>query len=532
MASLPGKKKKWVLIIIIILSSACAAAAVIVISRWNCGPPPAAPLNANPNPNPNPNKFGIIAMNATVSALQRAYARAPLYLGVARVASSPQRRAAALEDCLELLDDSVDLAKAALVKIAGITLSLHRTRRSEEEVVDAQTWLSAALTNQETCIDGLRQSGADINGEMDESSHLLTRALAMVNNLREPRRPENIKNQDQDFPAWLSMSNRRLLQAPNGEAVFEANVTVAQDGSGQYLTIGEAVEQAPSKSKERYVIYIKAGVYQENVDVSKNKTNLMFVGDGMSNTNVVSHRNVKDGSTTFRSATFAVSGEGFIARDMSFVNDAGPNKHQAVALRVGADFSAIYRCSIFGYQDSLYVHSLRQFYRECNIYGTVDFVFGNAAVVLQDCNIVVRRPMPHQKNTITAQGRKDPNQNTGISIQNCRVLASRDLFSAQSSFQTYLGRPWKMYSRTVFIRTFIDDLIHPAGWLEWSGHYALQSLYYGEYRNRGPGAKLDKRVTWDGYRVIKTAEEAKNFTVANFISGSTWLPSTGIPFKG
>ncbi|KAJ6672854.1 PECTINESTERASE/PECTINESTERASE INHIBITOR 61-RELATED [Salix viminalis] len=96
-----------------------------------------------------------------------------------------------------------------------------------------------------------------------------------------------------------------------------------------------------------------------------------------------------------------------------------------------------------GYQDTLYVHSNRQFFRECNIYGTVDFIFGNAAVVLQNCSIYARKPMASQKNTITAQNRKDPNQNTGISIHACRILAGSDLAPSKGSFPTYLGRPWK-----------------------------------------------------------------------------------------
>lgn len=110
----------------------------------------------------------------------------------------------------------------------------------------------------------------------------------------------------------------------------------------------------------------------------------------------------------------AVSGDRFIAVDVTFRNTAGPEKHQAVALRSNADLSTFYRCSFEGYQDTLYVHSLRQFYRECEIYGTVDFIFGNAAAVFQSCNLYARKPMAAQKNAFTAQGRTDPNQNTGI----------------------------------------------------------------------------------------------------------------------
>ncbi|KAK2381751.1 putative pectinesterase/pectinesterase inhibitor [Trifolium repens] len=107
----------------------------------------------------------------------------------------------------------------------------------------------------------------------------------------------------------------------------------------------------------------------------------------------------------------AVSGERFIAVDITFKNTAGPEKHQAVAVRNNADLSTFYRCSFEGYQDTLYVHSLRQFYRDCKIYGTVDFIFVNAAVVFQNCNIYARKPTENQKNAVTVQGRTDPNQN-------------------------------------------------------------------------------------------------------------------------
>jgi Pectinesterase len=87
-----------------------------------------------------------------------------------------------------------------------------------------------------------------------------------------------------------------------------------------------------------------------------------------------------------------------------------------------------------------------------------------------------------------------------------------------------------MYSRTVYMETIMDDHINPAGWLEWNATFALQTLYYGEYKNTGPGSLLGKRVTWPGYRVITMPEEASKFTVAQFIGGYSWLPSTGVSF--
>lgn len=227
----------------------------------------------------------------------------------------------------------------------------------------------------------------------------------------------------------------------------------------------------------------------------------------------------------------AASGDGFIAQDVWFQNTAGPVKHQAVALRVSADLSVINRCRIDAFQDTLYAHTNRQFYRDSVITGTVDFIFGNAAVVFQKCNLVARKPMDKQNNMFTAQGREDPNQNTGTSIQQCNLTPSLDLKPVLGSFKTFLGRPWKEYSRTVVMQSFLDSHIDPTGWAPWDDKQStLNNLYYGEYMNNGPGAGTSMRVKWAGYHVITSAAEATKFTVAQLIQGGVWLTNTGVAF--
>ncbi|ERN03161.1 pectinesterase [Amborella trichopoda] len=443
----------------------------------------------------------------------------------------PDQRA--LSDCEELLSTSLGDISSCLADLSNSS--------SRSSSIHLQTFLSAAITNQYTCLDGFSYANHTLRSRIEANivniSRHISNSLAMFKKVRASELPENSDSGevfeeygrvDGGFPAWIPPKDRRLLQASANQT--NADLVVAKDGSGDFTTISEAIAKVPDNGKTRFVIYIKTGEYLENVDVGEKKTNLMLIGDGIEKTVVKASRNVVDGWTTFRSATFAVVGSNFIARDMSFENSAGPSKHQAVALRSGADLSAFYRCSFVGYQDTLYVHSLRQFYRECDVYGTVDFIFGNAAVVLQDCNLYARRPNPNQRNLFTAQGRVDPNQNTGISIQNCKVAAAADLIPVQSSFKNYLGRPWKQYSRTIFMQSDIGDLIDPAGWFEWSGDFALSTLYYGEYMNRGPGADTSNRVKWPGYRVINSSSEASQFTVASFIQGNEWLPASNVAF--
>ncbi|KAL1568096.1 pectinesterase [Salvia divinorum] len=454
-----------------------------------------------------------------------------------RQSLTPRERGA-LSDCVEMIDDTLDEVHASEAELKDFGFKNYSLAAHKENLL---TLLSAAQTNQDTCLDGFSHSGADkkvrealIAGQK-HVFRLVSNVMAIIKSLSDAEEAATLKARPEErrlgeeWPEWLSAGDRRLLQS----STVKADVTVAADGSGNHRTVAAAVAAAPEgrSVSRRYVIRIKAGVYRESVEIPKKKTNLMFVGDGRMNTIITASKNVVDGSTTFNSATVAVVGGGFLARDITFQNAAGPSKHQAVALRVNADHSAFYRCGMIAYQDTLYVHSLRQFYTHCVVVGTVDFIFGNAAVVLQNCDIQARRPNPKQKNMVTAQGRDDPNQNTGIVIQKCRITATADLKPVLSSFPSYLGRPWKQYSRTVVMQTDISNVIHPAGWFEWDGNFALATLFYAEYKNTGAGAATGGRVKWGGFRVLTSAAQAQPFTAGNFIGGGSWLKGTGFPFS-
>ncbi|XP_068634641.1 pectinesterase 2-like [Aristolochia californica] len=333
------------------------------------------------------------------------------------------------------------------------------------------------------------------------------------------------------FPSLLSGNETRLLESPSPSS--RANLVVAQDGSGNYRTIGEALDAAGMRRRTgRFIIYVKAGTYQEYLVVGVNLNNIMLVGDGREKTIITGSRSAaRGGHGTYGSATVGVNADDFIAQGITFRNTAGPQNYQAVALRSTGLRAVFYQCRFEGYQDTLYAHAGDQFYRDCEIYGTVDFIFGNAPVVIQNSIIYVRRPLSQQKNTITAQGRNGARENTGIIIQNSRIMAADDLRPVLGSVQTFLGRPWQMYSRTVYINCVIDDLVDPAGWLEWNGNFALATLFYGEYRNSGAGASTARRVKWPGYHVITSPSEASRFTIERFLEdGGSWLPSTGVPF--
>ncbi|KAG1354500.1 Pectinesterase 2 [Cocos nucifera] len=431
-----------------------------------------------------------------------------------RCGTKPERKA--WVDCWKLFGNTV----------FQLNRTLHHAK-STFTAFDSQTWLSASLTNLETCSKGFADLGASaeiIHPVMHYNlSDLISNCLA-INQLN----ATTDSTAAVDSPSFISAANRKLLQLSS-----QPDFIVAKDGSGNFRTIQGALDAAAalrSSRTSRIVIRVKAGVYNEYLQVVSSLSDLTMVGDGKGNTIITGSRSVASGSTTFSSPTFSVFGDGFIARDITFRNTFGPGS-QAVALLSGSDQSIFYRCSIEGYQDTLCVFTQRQFYRECDIYGTIDFIFGNAAVVLQNCNIFARRPRQGEANVITAQGRTDPNQNTGIVIHSSTIRPATELLPVRGTVSSYLGRPWQQYSRTVYLRNYIDSIIDPAGWLPFNGNFALNTLYYVEFGNTGPGSALSGRVKWLGYHVIKRPSLVRQFSVGRFIAGRKWIPSTGVPFN-
>ncbi|XP_048433296.1 pectinesterase/pectinesterase inhibitor PPE8B-like [Pyrus x bretschneideri] len=335
---------------------------------------------------------------------------------------------------------------------------------------------------------------------------------------------KQVSSSTQDLLKMLQAKPGRIEATAGLDFWKTPNVTVSQDGSGNFRTITEALAVAPSHSQNYFVIFVKRGVYKENVNIDGSKCNLVLIGEGMDVTTISGSRSFRGGWETFYSATFAVSADGFIAMDIGFENTAGPENYQAVALLSGGDRAVFYRCKISGYQDTLLVHAGRQFFRECQISGSLDFIFGYGAAVFQKCLITVKKTIPAVINTVTAHGRYAPNDPTGFSFQFCTISADSDVAAG------YLGRPWGKYSRTVFMQSYISNVIQPQGWIEWKGKSALDTLYYGEYTNNGPGAGLSSRVNWPGYHVIENPGEADEFTTAKFIEGDSWLTPTNIPF--
>lgn len=223
--------------------------------------------------------------------------------------------------------------------------------------------------------------------------------------------------------------------------------------------------------------------------------------------------------------------ENFVARAITFRNEAGPEGHQAVAFRSIGDKAALFDCSFEGSQDTLYYQNQRQFYRNCRIYGTIDFIFGKGAAVIQDSEIIARRPLANQFNTVTADGKEISSGSNGLVLQNCRIVPDNYLSSVRFEIPTFLGRPWKKEALTVVMQSELADFIRPEGYKLWDGESNHKTCLMYEYANRGPGSNTDHRSKeFSKFRVI-TKPEAAAFTAGPFLAGAQWLPQTGVPFR-
>lgn len=456
----------------------------------------------------------------------------------------------AMEVCNEVIDYAVD----------GVNQSIERldqfdTNKLSEFTYDIRVWLSAVITHQRTCLDAFENTNTDAGQKMakalNSSMELSSVALDIVvgvsdffKNYFNFNRKLLAFNED-GTPTWASESQRKLLQAPGLGGVVP-NATVAQDGSGQFKTLGEALKTVPKKNKYPFVVHVKAGVYAEYVNIAKGMDFITIIGDGPTKTRFTGSKNFKDGVQTYFTATFGVNAKHFTAKDIGIENTAGPEKHQAVALRVTADYAILFNCALDGYQDTLYSQSQRQFYRDCSISGTIDFIFGAAAAVFQNCKIIVRKPMANQQCICLAGGRDKADQTGGLVLQSCHFTAEPGFMAGKDKTKVFLGRPWRQYARTVIMDSQLDDIFEPEGYQSWIGTLYHETCSFYEYNNKGVAATNSAmRVKWPGVKQLSPVEAAQFYPqtffelykdpkvagVNGLVDKDLWIVASGVPYS-
>jgi pectinesterase len=291
-------------------------------------------------------------------------------------------------------------------------------------------------------------------------------------------------------------------------------LTVAADGSGEYRTIQEAVMAVRDFMQVPAVIFIKNGTYKEKLLIPSQKTNITLLGESREGVVITygDYSGDADKHSTYTSSTVRVQGNDFTAENITFENSAG-RVGQAVALHVEGDRATFRNCRMLGNQDTLYlaIENSRQYYQNCYIEGTTDFIFGSSTAVFEGCTI-------HSKtNSYITAASTWPRQPFGLVFLNCKLTA------APEATKVYLGRPWRPNARTVFLHTEMGAHIRPEGWENWGKVSNEATAYYAEFGSTGPGASAKDRVKWS--RQL-TAKEAKQYTLKTIFAGPiSWEPA-------
>jgi pectin methylesterase-like acyl-CoA thioesterase len=328
---------------------------------------------------------------------------------------------------------------------------------------------------------------------------------------------------------WGTVATVAMMLCGTGWPQAIKTITVGATGA-DFTTIQAAVSATPDTGAE---IKIRPGVYREVVHVDKPK--IQFRGDTDDWTKVVLVYGNSAASTcgTGCSATLFVTGEDFFAGNMTIANDYSKTSDvpsQAVALSLRADRAVLRHVRLLGAQDTLYASSIgcmngqsecktgRQYYTDCYIEGHVDFIFGDAKAVFENCEI---HSITHVAGGyLTAQSNTRQGQDAGYVFNRCKLTAD------PGSGPIYLGRPWRDYSTVIYLNTEMGGHIMPAGWFDWKSapQPRLPTATYAEFNSTGPGANPKAR---DPYSKQLTAQEARKYETRAYLAGKDgWNPTT------
>ena len=277
----------------------------------------------------------------------------------------------------------------------------------------------------------------------------------------------------------------------SNQLVFGYDFVVDAGGNGDFVSIQEAIDAVPDFRKNRTSIFIRNGVYKEKLVLPASKSNLIMIGQHLDSV-ILTHDDYASKKNRFGedmgtsgSTSFYIFATDFTAVNITFENSSGP-VGQAVAVRIDGDRVAFHNCRFLGFQDTLYPHgrNSRQYYSNCYIEGTVDFIFGWATAYFNQCTVHCKSP-----GYITAPSTGEKNH-YGFVFNNCIIEGDAPDHSV------YLGRPWRPYGKSVYLHCKLGNCIKPEGWHNWNSKANERTAYFAEYENLGPGAIRSERVSW------------------------------------
>jgi len=314
--------------------------------------------------------------------------------------------------------------------------------------------------------------------------------------------------------AWYTTEPRKVLERFSiwkkenkiESPKLASKITVAQDGSGDFASIQEAINQCQSFPYEPITIFIRNGIYKEKIKVHEWNPNLRLIGESRDKT-IITFDDYFDKidlgrNSTFFTSTMLVEANDVLLKNLTIENSSG-EVGQAIALSVTSTRVSVVNCKLLGNQDTLYASGIgKQFYKDCYIEGTVDFIFGSATAYFENCQL-------HSKSDSFVTASSTPKAvEFGFVFNNSRIT------SAENVSKVYLGRPWRIYAKTVFLNCDLGAHIVPEGWQNWSKPEAEKNAFYAEFQNRGAGSKFASRVKWS-HQLSRS--EAGKYTIRNIL---------------
>jgi polygalacturonase/pectin methylesterase-like acyl-CoA thioesterase len=321
-----------------------------------------------------------------------------------------------------------------------------------------------------------------------------------------------------------------LMFAASGGTAIAAqhrykSLVVSPNNPHDYMTIQAAISAIPSGGKSPVIILVRPGIYHERLVIPADKPPITLVGQNPANTmieySLIAYDKGPNGRALgmWRTATVWVRQNNFAAENISFVNDGGQGgpgytrlNGQALAMRIDSNHCVFYHCRFSSWQDTLLLNSGKNYFQNCRITGTTDFIFGPGTGYFSRCLI-------HCLGAGFMTAAKTPASHPfGLVFNHCRVVSST------GPDQVVLGRPWGEHASVMFLNSFLPNAVKPCGWISWH-HNPVdhRTTRFSEFGCFGPGADPAHRITWE--RPL-SATQARRISAESALSGrhKKWFP--------
>lgn len=317
---------------------------------------------------------------------------------------------------------------------------------------------------------------------------------------------------------------------PGATLVVSLNATDCQ-----FPNVTSAIAALPNDSKA-YTISIKAGVYNEQISITRNgKVTLIgettFANDYTQNKVTIQFsRGVltsagQDEITPVINSKKTNDNSGLALYNINFVNTY-PQTANSAAL--AADFygknMAAYGCSFVGFQDTLLANKGTQVFSNSYIEGSIDFIWGFSTAYFRQCYIA-----SNTKGACIAAQSRPAGTVSGYVFDSCYVSYTSTYGSVMGA--TYLGRPYNNLSTVVYMNSYLDSHINSAGWNVWqTSNPQTDGVTFGEYNNTGPGS-WQEGTARASFATNFSSSQAAQYTLANWIGDTSFIDQTAYNYQ-